>query len=365
LHFIRKMKEIAIQSTWETQKKKPIIIAGPCSAESLEQLQATASAIKKIKAVDFFRAGAWKPRTRISNFEGKGEEAIRWLSEIQTSFSMPVCTEIANPNHLEICLKYGINNFWIGSRTVVNPFSVNDISEALRGVEAKVMLKNPMNPDIDLWIGAIERVYRAGITDIAAIHRGFYTYNKSNYRNNPLWQIPIELKRRIPFLPIICDVSHICGKSELISEIAQWAMDLEMDGLMIESHIEAEKALTDARQQISPNDLLILLKNIQIPVKKNVKLQAQLNRLRLEIDETDKLLLQQLAQRMEIIKRMGEIKAENNISILQMERWKKILSERTEIGENLGIDKSFLFSLLQLIHEESIKIQAEINRKKE
>jgi len=359
------MEDIAILSKWKIKKKKPIIIAGPCSVESREQLEATAFEIKKIAEVDFFRAGAWKSRTRKSSFEGKGEEAIQWLSEIQQKFSIAVCTEIASPKHLEICLKHGISNFWIGSRTVASPFSVKDISEALRGVKAKIMVKNPMNPDIELWTGAIERIYKAGICEIAAVHRGFFTYNKSNYRNEPLWQIPIELKRRIPSLPIICDVSHLCGKKEMISETAQWAMDLEMNGLMIESHIEAEKALPDARQQISPNDLRILLKNIQIPVKKRVKLQAQLNRLRLEIDETDRLLLQQLAQRMEIIKRMGEIKAENNISILQMERWKKILSERIEIGENLGIDKSFLFSLLQLIHEESIKIQAKINRKKE
>jgi chorismate mutase len=359
------MEERTIQSKWNSKKEKPIIIAGPCSAESKEQLKETASAVSNIEAVDFFRAGAWKPRTRKSSFEGKGEEAVVWLSEIQAEFSIAVCTEIANAKHLEICLKHGISNFWIGSRTVVNPFSVNDISDALQGVNAKIMLKNPMNPDIDLWIGAIERIFKAGINEIAAVHRGFYTYNKSNYRNDPLWQIPIELKRRIPSLPIICDVSHICGKIELIAEIAQWAMDLEMDGLMIETHSHAEKALTDAQQQISPEDLRILLDNLQIPVKKTAILQAQLNRLRLEIDETDRLLLQQLAQRMEIVKRMGEIKAENNISILQMERWRKILEERIEIGENLGVDKSFLFSLLQLIHGESIKIQAEINRKKE
>ncbi len=358
------MKEINITSEWKIKTDFPIIVAGPCSAETEKQLFSTAEAMQHISQIDLFRAGIWKPRTRPGDFEGKGEEAVRWLVDVKEKYGFAVCTEVATPKHVEVCLKHGVDALWIGSRTVVSPLAISEISAALQGVDTSVMVKNPMNPDINLWIGALERFYNVGIKRLAAVHRGFFTYNETHFRNDPVWQIPFELKRRIPKLPLICDVSHISGNSKLIADVSQWALDLEMDGLMIETHIEPRQALTDAKQQLTPNELKELLNNLQIKKTNKQTPQKVLSRMRQDIDNVDDQLLQQLGRRMEIIRQMGEYKQEHNMTILQMERWKKVLDERIDKGLGLGIKKEFLFKLLQLIHQESIRIQSEINSKK-
>ncbi len=350
--------EIMPLEAWFNLNNFPLVISGPCSAESREQLMSTAKEIAKIPQVRVLRAGIWKPRTRPGEFEGVGEEGLKWLFDAKRATGLLTTVEVAEPAHVEMALKHGVDILWLGARTVVNPFSVQAIAEALKGTHVPVMIKNPVSPDLKLWLGAIERVYSAGITKIIAIHRGFHYFKKSPFRNAPMWEIPIELKRTIPNIPIVVDPSHICGRRSLLEEISQKAFDLEMDGLMIESHIDPATAKTDAAQQVSPAQLKTLLDNLVIRERQgNPEFQNKLEELRTEIDKLDGEMLEILAKRMEIINEIGDYKIENDITILQMKRWAGIIEDRLSIGTNLGLDKEFLLNLLKLIHTESIKKQ--------
>lgn len=348
-------------SNWLTTDNHPLIISGPCSAESREQVLATAQALSETRQVKVFRAGLWKPRTRPSAFEGVGQKGFPWLKEVQQKTGLQVAVEVARPQHIELCLKHGIDILWIGARTVVNPFSVQELAEVLTGTDIPVMIKNPVNPDINLWLGAIERVNKAGINRIIAIHRGFYYYQHSQYRNHPMWEIPIELQRRVPELPVICDPSHIAGRRDLLLQVSQKALDLEMAGLMIECHIDPSKALTDASQQITPDALATLLNNLIIRHSHgNQELENKLEMLRHEIDKMDAEMLDIIGKRMKIVDEIGHYKKDNNITILQLQRWNEIFYDRLGLGSRIGLSQEFLLNLLQNIHEESIRRQETI-----
>lgn len=350
--------------SWLKTENYPLIISGPCSAESETQMLQTAHEIAKIESVKLFRAGIWKPRTRPNMFEGHGEEALKWLQKVKHETGLKTTIEVANPKHVELALKYDVDVLWLGARTVVNPFSVQEIADVLKGVDIPVMVKNPLNPDLSLWVGALERLNEAGITKLAAIHRGFDFFKKSAYRNAPMWEIPIELKRLYPSLPIITDPSHICGNRSLLAEISQKALDLEMDGLMIETHYQPDKALTDAKQQIKPIALQHLLDNLIIRERTgDVVFETKLEEYRSEIDRLDAEMIQILARRLDIIDSIGNYKKENNITILQLKRWSNIMQERLENGKNLGVDSEFLFKILELVHKESIARQTHIYEK--
>jgi len=348
-------------SDWCSKGQKPLIIAGPCSAETEEQVLQTAREIAKIPQVRVFRSGIWKPRTRPGDFEGVGVEGLKWLQQVREETGLKVTVEVAHPKHVEEALKHNIDILWLGARTVANPFSVQEIAEALKGHDIPVMVKNPVSPDLKLWIGAVERVHSAGIRRIIAIHRGFHYFKRSPFRNAPMWEIPIELKRLAPALPVITDPSHICGSRELIQSISQKALDFEMDGLMIETHIHPEKALTDAAQQLTPTGLKELLNSFVIRDKSvDVEFYDTLEELRTEIDKLDGELLQILANRLKIIDEIGEFKKDNGITILQMKRWAGIVKDRLSQGTHLGLKKEFLQELLALIHKESIQRQSDI-----
>lgn len=335
--------------------RRPLYISGPCSAETEEQVLATAKEIDALGKVEIFRAGVWKPRTRPNSFEGMGEEALKWLQTVKAETSLKTATEVAHPKHVELALKYGVDVLWLGARTVVNPFSVQEIADALKGVDIPVMVKNPLNPDVSLWIGALERINQAGIKNLMAIHRGFDFLKRSPYRNAPMWEVPIELKRRIPELPIIVDPSHIAGKRDLLFDVAQRALDLDMNGLMIESHVNPEEAYTDAAQQLTPQNLGSMLDSLVVRRQKgNYDFQHKLEEYRSEIDKLDGVLIETLAQRFKIIDEVGDYKVNNNIAIFQVKRWSNILLDRLENGENQGISKEFLLKVLQLVHKESI-----------
>lgn len=347
---------------WNGYKGRPFLISGPCSAESEEQVMETARQLASIDQISIFRAGIWKPRTRPNSFEGVGTEGLKWLRKVKTETGMLVATEVANEKHVYEALKYGIDMIWIGARTSVNPFTVQEISDALQGVDIMVLVKNPINPDIDLWMGAIERIARAGISKIGAIHRGFSAYEKTQYRNQPNWQLPIELRRRIPDLPIICDPSHISGSRKYLHEISQKAMDLNFDGLMIESHIDPSKALSDAGQQLTPNDLKELLSRL---IYRNAnpsdpKLLDVLGELRQQIDIYDDHLLDILEQRMKVAETIGKYKKDNNITILQSTRWEEIIIKVLERGKAKSLSIEFVDSIFKAIHQESINHQMKI-----
>ncbi len=349
---------------WLGKDTLPMIIAGPCSAETEEQVLSTAREIAKINGVKIYRAGLWKPRTRPKQFEGVGEKGFAWLKKVKEETGLLITTEVATPHHVEACLKNDIDILWIGSRTVVNPFSVNEITESLKGVDIPVMVKNPINPDINLWLGALERVNFVGIKKIIAIHRGFYALRKSVYRNPPMWEIPIELKRIAPNLPIITDPSHICGNRKMLFHISQKAFDLEMNGLMIESHINPTNAKSDAEQQIVPKDLNKLLSKIEFRKSSgSAEFQNKLSQLRVEIDGIDNDLIDILSSRMDTIKEIGIFKRKNKITILQLKRWSHIIENRINNGIDKGLNKEFLIKLLELVHIESIRIQNEIMNK--
>ena len=357
--------EILPLADWLPTGGKPLVIAGPCSAESEEQLLRTARMIAEIPEVKVLRAGIWKPRTRPGEFEGVGEPGLQWLTKVKKQTGLLTTVEVAKPAHVELALKHHVDILWLGARTVVNPFNVQEIADAIQGHDIPVMVKNPLTPDIKLWLGAIERIHAAGIHKIIAIHRGFHYFEKSPFRNAPMWEIPIELKRILPSIPIISDPSHICGKRELLKPISQKALDLEMDGLMIESHFEPEHALTDAEQQITPTNLALLLGQLVFRHKKgDIDFQNKLEGLRTEIDKLDGELLQILGKRMEIIDEIGDYKKENDITILQMKRWAGIISDRLSIGIHLGLREQFLKTLLTVIHKESLQRQADIFTKK-
>ncbi len=345
-------------------KQGPLIIAGPCSAESEEQVMQTAMALAA-QPIHLFRAGIWKPRSRPNSFEGIGFKGLEWLSRVKQELGLKVTTEVATARHVEEALKYGIDVLWIGARTTVNPFAVQEIADALKGVDVPVMVKNPVNPDLALWIGAIERIYNAGITDIAAIHRGFSSYQKSKYRNTPVWQIPIELKARFQGLPIIVDPSHISGTRDLIFSVSQKALDLGFEGVMIETHPNPDKALSDAEQQVTPEALKAILSKLQVRKTNydDAKLVNQAEELRLQIDAADHDIIAALAKRMALVEQIGEYKKQNNVQVLQLERWKEIFKSRADWGEEAGINPDFIAELYQLIHIESIRKQTQIMNK--
>ncbi len=349
-------------SNWLSASSRPLLISGPCSAESREQLISTADALAKTGLVTAFRAGIWKPRTRLNSFEGHGEKALSWIKEVKEKTGMPVAAEVARPKHVELCLKYDVDIIWIGARSVVNPFSIQELAEALTNTNIPVLIKNPVNPDLQLWIGALERINKAGIDKLAAIHRGFNTWNKTKYKNTPLWEIPIELKRLFPKLPVICDPSHICGNRTMIKEVAQYALDLDMDGLMIESHINPGKALSDKNQQITPIKLKKIIEKLQIrkTTSSEKEITDTLAELRRKIDMVDYKILEALTERMNVVKNIGYLKKNNKITILQIKRWNNIIHNRKETGLKLGINKEFLNELLNLIHKEAINVQKRI-----
>lgn len=339
-------------------KDKPIIIAGPCSAENEEIVFSTAKELCAI-GVNSFRAGLWKPRTHPNAFEGVGELGFPWLQRVQRELGMKVSVEVACAKHVDLALKAGVDMLWIGARTSTNPFSVQEIADTLKGVDIPVFIKNPINPELELWIGAIERVANAGVKQIAAIHRGFSTYQKHKYRNTPYWQLVVELTRRMPDLPIICDPSHIAGDRKYIEEIAQSALNMGFDGLMIESHIDPSCAKSDAAQQLKPSELSLLLDSLKYckPAAESVDVQSKLEDLRLKIDELDSELIQALASRMSVVDKIGEIKKTENIAIFQPKRMEQILSNAIEKGIAHGLSSEYIEKLFQLIHEESINKQ--------
>jgi len=347
---------------WIPNFRSPLVIAGPCSAESEEQVLATAHDIAKLEGVKVFRAGVWKPRTRPGTFEGVGEKALPWLAKVKEQYGMLTSVEVATPKHVEDSLKHGIDIMWIGARTTVNPFAVSELAEALRGTGVPVMVKNPINADLGLWIGALERMSRMGISKLAAIHRGFSIHEKSQYRNAPIWKIPIELKSRYPELPVICDASHISGRRDLIEKVSQKAMDLDMEGLMIETHIDPSVALSDAAQQVTPKVLGEILANLdyKVPYSTDSGFENELESLRARIDRTDHELLELLHGRMKIVEKIADAKIKSNITAFQVTRMKEMMDERVNVGEKFGLSKEYVMELLRVIHEYSVKRQTDL-----
>ena len=337
--------------------KRPIIIAGPCSAESREQVLNTAQSLAS-KGIRIFRAGIWKPRTKPGGFEGVGAVGLPWLKEVKEKTGMLTSTEVATPYHDFEAIKAGIDILWIGARTVANPFAMQELADALKGTDIPILVKNPVNPDLELWIGAIERIYGAGIRNIGVIHRGFSSYEKKLYRNLPLWHIPIELKRRYPDLSMFCDPSHIGGKRELVAPIAQQALDLNFDGLIIESHCDPDHALSDAAQQLTPDVLDYTLS--MLVIRDNAQTTEDITVLRKQIDEIDEQLLATLAKRMRISKEIGTYKKEHNMPILQEGRYNDILENRAKLGKAMELNPEFVAEIMKSIHEESVRVQMEI-----
>lgn len=342
------------------EMKRPFVIAGPCSAETEEQVMNTARQLAE-KGQKIFRAGIWKPRTKPGGFEGVGIEGLQWLKEVKKETGMYVGTEVANAKHVFESLKAGIDILWIGARTSANPFAVQEIADALKGVDIPVFVKNPVNPDLELWIGALERINNAGIKQLGAIHRGFSTYDKKIYRNSPQWHIPIELRRRIPNLPLLCDPSHIGGKRELIAPISQQAMDLNFDGLIIESHCNPDSAWSDAAQQITPEVLDYIL-NLLV-IRKETQSTENLSELRKQIDECDDNVIEILAKRMRICREIGVYKKEHAITILQSARYREIIEKRGMQGAQCDMDSEFIEKVFEAIHAESVREQMEIVNK--
>ena len=342
-------------------EKRPLVLSGPCSAETEEQVLETARQLKE-QGVHIFRAGIWKPRTRPNSFEGVGKEGLPWLKKVKEQVGMYTATEVANVNHVFEALKFGVDILWIGARTTANPFAVQEIADALNGVEIPVLVKNPINPDVELWIGAFERLNQAGIKKLAAIHRGFSTYGKTFYRNDPHWQIPIEMKRRIPNLPMITDPSHICGNRDMLFEVSQEAMDLNFDGLIIESHICPDKALSDAAQQITPEAVRKLIDKLVLRKADigNTIIAHNLEDLREQIDKFDDKLLEVLEKRMKVADKIGLYKKKNSITILQSSRWDQLLNKRIEDGDKKGLSEDFVVKVFRAIHQESINHQTRI-----
>ncbi len=357
------MKNITPLHSWINQSdlKRPVVIAGPCSAETLEQVMDAAVQLKSY-GINIFRAGIWKPRTRPNSFEGIGEKGLYWLQEVKEKTGMMTATEIANAKHAELALKAGVDILWIGARTTVNPFAVQEIADVLKNRDLPIMVKNPINPDLNLWIGALERLHNVGIKKLVAIHRGFSTYDKTKYRNEPQWKIAIELKRRIPNLPIICDPSHICGTRKYLSEISQIAMDLNYHGLIIESHPNPKEAWSDAEQQLTPKNLSKMLNELVIRKAEvnNKNLLDTLGELRTMIDLYDNQLLDLVEKRMSVVEQIGRHKKDHNIAVLQNKRWDNILHRITKKGKEKGLSKEFVSTVFKAIHIESINHQRKI-----
>ena len=350
----------------EVQKfihKKPYLIAGPCSAESENQLLTIAKAVEG--TADIFRAGVWKPRTKPNSFEGIGKDALSWLKTIKQETSLKVVTEVATAKHVELCLESGVDMLWIGARTTVNPFYVQEIAEALRGVDIPVFVKNPIHPELGLWLGAFERLHKVGVKQLAAIHRGFYSYEKVAFRNDPKWEIPIKLREEIRDLPIICDPSHIAGKAALVEDIAQTAMDINLDGLMIETHHNPSAALSDAEQQVTPKELNSIMNNLVLRDTKlrDEEFKGRLLNFRNQIDNFDTKIIELLDNRKQVVKHIANFKNENKLTIFQIDRWFEILNTRKENANLLGVDEQMVEEIFALIHKYSILTQTKIMRK--
>lgn len=349
-------------SSWINLKNEPLIISGPCSAETEEQLLSTAHLLAATGKVSVLRAGIWKPRTRPGEFEGIGSIGLEWLKRAKAETGLPTAVEVATAKHVEEALAAGVDILWIGARSTANPFTVQEIADALKGVDIPVLVKNPVNPDISLWIGALERINNAGITKLGAIHRGFSSYEKSSFRNEPMWELAIQLKTLCPELPIINDPSHICGNRELIPYISQKALDMDMQGLMIESHIDPSVAWTDAKQQVTPAALeeLVAKLSIREPESTNTAFVDKLAELRKQIDKIDDTLITKLGERMAIVEKIGQFKRDNKVTILQVNRWDEILKKGSAFARALKLDMNFTEKFLELVHGESIRKQTEI-----
>lgn len=344
-------------NTLQSDTNKPILIAGPCSAESREQVMDIASRLADI-GIGVFRAGVWKPRTRPGCFEGYGEEALKWLTEVKKKYKLKIAVEVATPHHVEMACSYGIDIFWIGARTTTNPFAVQALADTFQGKSVPIMVKNPLNPDLGLWIGAIERFRDAGVEDIYAIHRGFSSYEQTQYRNSPMWQIPMDFRRRMPDVPIICDPSHIGGQRDLVFPLSQQALDLGFDGLMIECHCSPDQALSDASQQITPKLLDDIIEQLIVKDKSDVK--EGLDLLRQQIDELDEELINLIAQRMQVSREIGEYKKEHNITVFQSGRYKTVLERLLAKAREKQIDEKCIRTIFESIHEESVREQLSI-----
>ena len=352
--------------TWldDFQLNHPLVIAGPCSAETEDQVLKIAHELKN-SDVSIFRAGIWKPRTRPGGFEGVGEIGLKWLQKAKAETGLLMATEVATAAHVKLALEHDIDVLWIGARTTVNPFAVQEIADALQGTDKIVLLKNPVNPDLSLWIGGLERLYNANIKKLGVIHRGFSTYEKTKYRNNPEWQIAIDLQNRFPDLPLICDPSHITGKRDMIQEVSQQALDLNYDGLIIETHIDPDNAWSDAAQQVTPAALKQMFINLR--VRKVTDDESEYNqkmaKLRMQIDEFDGKLLEILGNRMKVADKIGLLKKEKNVAILQNQRWNEILGKMILEGEEKGLSNEFVMQLFKAIHQESISHQEKVINK--
>lgn len=355
-------QNIQTHNNWLYNTGEKVLIAGPCSAETQTQVMETAKQIAADFPEAIFRSGAWKPRTRPNQFEGKGEDALQWLAEVKKTTGLRVTTEVAIPRHVEQALKYGIDIFWIGARTTVNPFMVQELAECLRGTNIPVMVKNPLHPDLQLWIGAIERFANTGLTKLAAIHRGFYTFEHSEYRNAPRWELVSELKALYPDLPIICDISHIAGTTSLLQMIAQQAVDLQLNGLMIETHCDPKNALSDSQQQVEPDELREIMSSLKYrhPYFTQEVIDTKMAGIRQKIDELDTLLLSNLSQRMDLAREIGELKKIHNVSILQLDRWKEVINQCMQKADDMGLYREFVRNIFIQIHDEAIRLQAAI-----
>ncbi|WP_185866268.1 bifunctional 3-deoxy-7-phosphoheptulonate synthase/chorismate mutase type II [Blattabacterium cuenoti] len=350
----------SIDRSWIDKLNKPLIISGPCSAESEQQILETANRLNP-SYVQVFRAGIWKPRTKPNNFEGIGKKGLEWLRKVKKNTGFMVSTEIANAEHVKLAISFEIDVLWIGARSTASPFTIQEIAEALEGENNKIILvKNPIHPDIELWIGALERLFSKGIRKLGVIHRGFYTYKNSKYRNQPNWNFLLNFRRILPRIPIICDPSHICGNKEGIFDIAKKAYHFQYEGLMIESHCDPDHAWSDAQQQITPENLLKILKKLTDLKKCDQKSKRDLDSFRIFIDELDENIIALLAERMNISKKLGVLKKSSDVAIFQPERWKKIMEKSIHLGRSLGISEEFLEGFFKLLHQESIKIQNQI-----
>ena len=358
-------KSNTVQKSFFNKASKPYYIFGPCSAETEEQVMQTAEQLSKNFNDIVFRAGIWKPRTRPGNFEGVGEQGLKWLEKVKSTYGFQISTEVANAKHVELCLKHNVDIVWLGARTTANPFSVQEIADVLKGTNVPVLIKNPIHPDISLWLGAIERIQSSGTKNIGLIHRGFHYSDNKPYRNLPNWDYAIEMKRLFPEYPVICDASHISGTPDLIPRVAQKAFDLAMDGLMIESHISPKDALSDVEQQITPGQLIELIDSLQFKSSEifSEQLRDELDQLRNKIDTIDEELLDKLAQRMHYAKKIGKYKSENNVTILQVNRWDEILNKGIKTAKAIGLSEKFVKSFFNIVHDESITQQQSVNKK--
>ena len=345
----------------EFKLNHPLVIAGPCSAETEEQVLKIANELKNTD-VTAFRAGIWKPRTRPGNFEGVGAIGLKWLQKVKSETGLLTCTEVANRVHVQLALEHDIDILWIGARSTVSPFIVQEIADALKGTNKIVLIKNPVNPDLALWLGGIERLYSSDIKKLGVIHRGFSTYEQTKYRNNPEWQIPIELQNKFPDLPLICDPSHIAGRRDIIQDLCQTALDLNFDGLMVETHVDPNNAWSDAKQQIKPSVLIKMMKNLKIRELsgRDAKFKNKLSTFRAQIDVLDANILDNLSKRMKVVNKIGTIKKNHNVSVLQSKRWNEILKKMILNGESVGLNEEFISKIFKVIHQESINEQDKV-----